>query len=30
VVDLEEGKLTFGVLNEAAPTGTMSENDPGA
>jgi ATP-dependent Clp protease ATP-binding subunit ClpC len=26
VVDLEEGKLTFGVLDERAPTGTASEN----
>jgi hypothetical protein len=29
VVDLEEGKLTFGVLDESAPTGTASENITG-
>jgi hypothetical protein len=25
VVDLEEGKLTFGVLGETSPTGTASQ-----
>jgi ATP-dependent Clp protease ATP-binding subunit ClpC len=29
VVDLEEGKLTFGVLDETAPMGTTTENDTG-
>jgi len=29
VVDLEEGKLTFGVLDERAPTGTASEDNTG-
>ena len=29
VVDLEEGKLTFGVLDKTAPMGTTSENNPG-
>jgi hypothetical protein len=29
VVDLEEGKLTFGVLDERVPTGTASENITG-
>ena len=29
VVDLEEGKLTFGVLDKTAPMGTTNENNPG-
>ena len=29
VVDLEEGKLTFGVLDETSTTGTASQNMPG-
>ena len=29
VVDLEEGKLTFGVLDETAPMGTTTKNDTG-
>jgi ATP-dependent Clp protease ATP-binding subunit ClpC len=29
VVDLEEGKLTFGVLDESPPTGTASQNITG-
>jgi ATP-dependent Clp protease ATP-binding subunit ClpC len=29
VVDLEEGGLTFNVIDEAVPTGTAGENTPG-